>query len=220
MYRVKSCFPRRDWVVALVAWLAILVSLPGHARLYKWVDANGNTIYSQTPPPSQANSGHAELNSRGLKLREVDRPLTSQERAELERLERLEAEAAAVRESEAREDRNLIEAFPSLSALDQARDFRLSTLDQKIRYLNSRRSDASDRLAVNADRISNFRRKKLDIPRQLVIEKINLDRDIQKLGERVADMEIERAVVASEFAADRARYLRILADRRLNSRDE
>ncbi|MEM7376342.1 MAG: hypothetical protein AAF460_02440 [Pseudomonadota bacterium] len=157
------------------------------------------------------------MNSRGLKMRDVERPLTDAERAEQARQAELEAEVAKYREQEALADRELIEAFPSLTALDQARDFRLSTLDQKIRYFASRRADAADKLGLNHDRIRNFQRKKLKVPEQLVIEKIKLDRDIQALGQRIASNELERAKVEAEFAAHRARYLRILAERKVQA---
>ncbi len=191
-----------------------MISLPVHARLYKWTDAEGNTIYSQTPPPTETRAGHTELNERGLTLREVEAPLTEEEKVAREVEARKKAETAALLAWEEREDQMLLESFPSLEALEQARDFRLETLDQKIRYLTSRRSDANSKLERNGDRISNFRRKKLDIPEQLAVEKVTLDHDILKLGERIANTELERAVVAAGFAADRARYMRIMAERK------
>ena len=191
-----------------------MISLPVHARLYKWTDAEGNTIYSQTPPPTETRAGHTELNERGLTLREVEAPLSEEEKVAREVEARKKAETAALLAWEEREDRMLLESFPSLEALEQARDFRLETLDQKIRYLTSRRSDANSKLERNGDRISNFRRKKLDIPEQLAVEKVTLDHDILKLGERIANTELERAVVAAGFAADRARYMRIMAERK------
>lgn len=214
MYRVQQRVFCRVRAVALIVGLISVISLPAHARLYKWTDAEGNTIYSQTPPPTETRAGHTELNGRGLKLREVEAPLTEAEKAARAARDKAEAETAALIAWEEREDRMLLESFPSLEALEQARDFRLETLDQKIVYLTSRRSDATSRLERNGDRISNFRRKKLDIPEQLAIEKVTLDHDILKLSERIANTELERAVVAAGFAADRARYMRIKADRK------
>lgn len=214
MYRVRQRVFNRLRAIALITGLISMISLPVHARLYKWTDAEGNTIYSQTPPPTETRAGHTELNERGLTLREVEAPLSEEEKVAREVEARKKAETAALLAWEEREDRMLLESFPSLEALEQARDFRLETLDQKIRYLTSRRSDANSKLERNGDRISNFRRKKLDIPEQLAVEKVTLDHDILKLGERIANTELERAVVAAGFAADRARYMRIMAERK------
>ncbi|MCU7960926.1 MAG: DUF4124 domain-containing protein [gamma proteobacterium symbiont of Bathyaustriella thionipta] len=38
----------------LAATLIVLLPLSAHAKMYKWVDENGQTIYSQTPPAGQA----------------------------------------------------------------------------------------------------------------------------------------------------------------------
>jgi len=176
MYRVRQRVFNRLRAIALITGLISMISLPVHARLYKWTDAEGNTIYSQTPPPTETRAGHTELNERGLTLREVEAPLSEEEKVAREVEARKKAETAALLAWEEREDRMLLESFPSLEALEQARDFRLETLDQK--------------------------------------EKVTLDHDILKLGERIANTELERAVVAAGFAADRARYMRIMAERK------
>jgi|GEM_PF-4327989 len=96
-----------------------MISLPVHARLYKWTDAEGNTIYSQTPPPTETRAGHTELNERGLTLREVEAPLSEEEKVAREVEARKKAETAALLAWEEREDRMLLESFPSLhSAVD------------------------------------------------------------------------------------------------------
>lgn len=213
MVRLITCFPHRARLVVLGSLLMVAISLPGHARLYKWFDADGEVVYSQTPPPARSGSGHKELNKRGIVVHEVERPLTAEERAELVRKQQTEARAVEAIRAEARKDRNLMATYPSLSSLDKARDQRLSTLDQQILYLNSRRSDASDRLEINLGRIGNFRRKKLKVPEQLVLEKINLDRQIESLGDRIVDLERDRTAITSEFDSDRERYLRILSER-------
>jgi len=37
----------------LIAATLVFVALPAMAQLYKWVDKDGKTIYSDTPPPNQ-----------------------------------------------------------------------------------------------------------------------------------------------------------------------
>lgn len=36
-------------------FLGLIISLPVSARMYKWVDEEGNVTYSQTPPPADGN---------------------------------------------------------------------------------------------------------------------------------------------------------------------
>ncbi|MCB1629640.1 MAG: DUF4124 domain-containing protein, partial [Xanthomonadales bacterium] len=49
------------------------------AKLYKWVDENGNVHYSDQVPPSQAKQARSELNEQGVAVKQVDRALTAEE---------------------------------------------------------------------------------------------------------------------------------------------
>lgn len=42
-------------VIGLLA--SLLIAMPAHAEIYKWVDKDGNTTYSTSPPPGQ----HADI---------------------------------------------------------------------------------------------------------------------------------------------------------------
>ncbi len=200
--------------MALITGMVLFTSPSADARLYKWVDSEGNIIYSQTPPPKEAQSGHVELNRRGLKLREVDAPLTDAEREEREEQDRERAKTAALLELKAQRDDRLLKTFPSLNALDQARDYRLETLDQKLRYLESRVNDCTDKLELNGDRVANFRRKNLAVPQQLVVEKAALDLELADLMSRVDSAQAERDGVSASYAADRERYIELSASRK------
>ena len=68
--------------------LLVLVILPftdGHARMYKWVDDDGNVQYTERPPPD-----------RDAKELKVEKPPVSDEDAKLE-LERLNDKADTAR---------------------------------------------------------------------------------------------------------------------------
>jgi hypothetical protein len=43
-------------IAVLAAFGALVMVMPAAATMYKWVDANGNTIYSDQPPPANVKS--------------------------------------------------------------------------------------------------------------------------------------------------------------------
>ena len=45
--------------------LALTLAVPAHAQLYKWVDADGKTVYSDTPPPANVKSQRLNVRSSG-----------------------------------------------------------------------------------------------------------------------------------------------------------
>ena len=61
--------------------LALLASaLPAQATMYKWVDAQGKTHYSDTLPPQSLGRGNVELDKQGLAIKRNDGALTAEQR--------------------------------------------------------------------------------------------------------------------------------------------
>ena len=46
----------------LFAIIVLFLSAPGMAKIYKWVDGNGTTHYTQTPPPAKSKAKVEEIN--------------------------------------------------------------------------------------------------------------------------------------------------------------
>lgn len=103
----------------LLPFLLALAAVPAQARMYKWVDAQGNVHYTDTLPPAAASQGNAELSKSGNVLKKT-------ESAE-ERQKRLAAEAEAKEkkkqaDEQARKDRALLSTYSSENEIDLARD--------------------------------------------------------------------------------------------------
>jgi hypothetical protein len=103
----------------LLPFLLALAALPVQAKMYKWVDAQGNVHYTDTLPPTAASQGNAELSKSGNVIRKT-------ESAE-ERQKRLAAEAEAkerkkLADEQARKDRALLSTYSSEKEIDLARD--------------------------------------------------------------------------------------------------
>ena len=64
-------------------WLPILLAvaaLPAQAKLYKWVDAQGNVHYTDTLPPASASQGNAELSKGGRVVKKTESAEEKQKR--------------------------------------------------------------------------------------------------------------------------------------------
>jgi hypothetical protein len=107
--------------MAFKFWLPLLLvaaAFPAHAKMYKWVDAQGNVHYTDTLPPAAASQGNAELSKTGNVVKKT-------ESAE-ERQKRLAAEAAAaerkkIAAEQARKDRALLATYTTEQEIDLAR---------------------------------------------------------------------------------------------------
>ncbi len=51
----------RSGILRSIAVAAALLAQPSHAAIYKWVDSDGNTHFSQTPPPSVGQTDYPDI---------------------------------------------------------------------------------------------------------------------------------------------------------------
>ena len=56
---------------------ASLMAAPATAKLYRWVDENGRTHYTDKLPPNQSSRARIELNEQGMKVKKVERAKTA-----------------------------------------------------------------------------------------------------------------------------------------------
>lgn len=113
----------------------MLATLPmtSHAKLYKWVDENGNVQYSDKLPP-QANQGaHAVMSEKsGRQVESKGAAKTPEEIAQEQELERLRKIQEELVKKQKAEDEVLLKTFRSEDDLVRARDAKISTLDNHI----------------------------------------------------------------------------------------
>ena len=68
------------WPALLLAALLCAVAAPASAaKLYKWVDENGQIRYSDRLPPQQSKQAHQQLNSQGVVLTTKDAAASPEE---------------------------------------------------------------------------------------------------------------------------------------------
>ena len=139
LQRQKQHVRRRlQWLLAAFALLGALQVTASHAQLFKWVDENGKTQYTDTIPPASTDRARKELRSDGTVKLSTDRAATAEERrlAALKALD--DAKLRAVLDEHDRKDRALLNTYTSLADFDRVRDRALSTLLHDIRVLEER----------------------------------------------------------------------------------
>lgn len=125
----------------LIAVLTCSISV-AHAQLYKWVDKDGVTHYSEAPPPESAVHDREVLGSQG-QSKGVIRGRISEEEREAEAKKQAEEEAKKKAEDEAKKrDRILLISYKSVEEIELKRNARLEYLDHHIIKLEETRTEA------------------------------------------------------------------------------
>ncbi|HZF28136.1 MAG TPA: DUF4124 domain-containing protein [Gammaproteobacteria bacterium] len=103
------------------------------AKLYRWVDANGEVHYTDSIPPEQSSRDRTLMNNQGVKVGFEEGEITPEERAEINRRKAAaDAEERAKAEVQ-RRDRMLLETYLSVADIEDLRDRRLELLESQIK---------------------------------------------------------------------------------------
>ncbi len=138
--------PCRIVRLALVAGLVCAPPLSVAQDVYKWVDENGETHYSQTLPPERVQQEHARIASDGRVAETVDRAPTAEERAELARRIRAERDAAQRARLEAQQDRLFLAAYPTEEAVRDSVQAQRQVIEAELGSVEALMQQARQRL--------------------------------------------------------------------------
>ena len=126
--------------IARVTALFVIASLPvvGHAaKLYKWVDEQGHTHYSDSLPPSDAQRAHSSLDEHGITIDRVEAAKTPEQIRQEAEEARLRQEQERLAEKQRAEDRVLLRTFRSEDDILMSRNGQIQAVDTYIRVTES-----------------------------------------------------------------------------------
>ena len=197
--------------VLLCLILFAMTSSANAAKLYKWIDENGEVRYSDRMPQSASKKQHQTLNDQGIVIQTKEAAKTSEEldafkKAEEERKKRLVIEK---KESDERrkKDQALLLTFSSESELELAKTERIEVLDSIIQLIYKSMSATQKKLTELENLADqNYLSRGLSVPGGLaqnieVLSRKNLMRDDQ-LRQKLT----EKNRIESQFETDLARY--------------
>jgi hypothetical protein len=118
---------------ALLFAIACLPSAVQAAKLYKWVDEDGHTHYSDKVPPSEVRRARSELDKHGITIDKVEAAKTAQQLRQEAEEKRLRMEQARLVEKQRQEDRVLLRTFRSEDDIIMTRDSQIQSVDTYIR---------------------------------------------------------------------------------------
>jgi len=202
----------------LLPLLALLISVPVEAALYRWVDAGGKVHYSDKLPPKVAQNGHTKLNKNGTTKEKV--ASAAARKAKLLELKKERARQKALKAAKKLEDlqemhdTQLLSMFSNLEELKSVYKNKMGISDDSIKVLKVRHRKLSDKL------------EKIEARHERVVNPA----DKRKLGMKIEDMLdnlhiyqqaitenlIERGKLEDRYEKDRARFVEITKDRAKN----
>jgi hypothetical protein len=196
----------------------LLITLPAHAGLHKWVDEKGQIHYGDRVPPKYLKQKREVLNDQGVVVRKLEAKKTDEELAkEAEEKARL-AEETKKRLIEERKaalrDRVLTDTFTSVRDIDIARDARTEAIDSQINLTETIIKDQELKLKDVKNRIESIEKSGRAAPENLHKEVNAVSRQLETHYQYVETKMQEREQIIQNSAADKKRFLELRALRK------
>jgi hypothetical protein len=200
-------FPR----VLLCLILLGICTTASAAKLYKWVDENGEVRYSDRMPASQSRLEHQTLNSRGMVVTTKKAAKTEEEIQALKDAEKVLETKQEIekiqKEAQGKLDRVLLLTFSSENELNRVKNGRIEVLDAVIRLIYNSIATAQDRLLrLEGDAKQQYTSKGRKVPGGLAQ---NIEESVRKIDNREKQLQVkleEKYKIQKQFEIDVARF--------------
>ena len=197
--------------VAVLSVLLMMLTSPAIAKLYKWVDEDGNVFYSDQIPPDQSDKRHQLLDERGIVRKNVRRAKTPEEIQEERRQKELQAERDRHERAQAVRDQILLETFPTERDLIIARDDRLASVDSAITLASKTLTDLRTKYDKLDTKMKTLQSDRQPIPGNLAIDHRRVSGQLNAHDKALQSRMEERENIVAQFEADMMRYRELRA---------
>lgn len=207
----------RELLLRFAVVLLMLSPMLAQAQVrYKWRDANGQTHYADTLTSDALARGYEIVNSQGIVVKRVARPLTAEERvAAAKEAERVRVKREA-EEARKRNDRQLLAAYPTEADLVSAHRMHLDQLDQVIRAGVGGMQTQESTLAELLGRADELQHRGQKVPKKLADQISELRVQIDQQRNFQANRQRDRDQVVARQVVQLARYRELTSQRNGN----
>ena len=150
-----------------VALLSCVFS--AQAKMYKWIDENGEMHFGDKIPQKYLAKEHDVLNEHGMKVKHKEAEKNAQEKAEEQRLEQERKKAVLEVQKKKKLDRVLLDAYDSENDLIIARDSRLDAVSTQIRLSEAIISESNKKIKSMEERVAQIKVSGREVPDNLYV---------------------------------------------------
>jgi chorismate mutase len=191
--------------------LALLASaLPAQATMYKWVDAQGKTHYSDTLPPQSLGRGNVELDKQGLAIKRNAGALSAEQRQQQAQAQARKTQENVALTERKRRDSALLNTYTSPAEIDLARDRNMEQARLIIKSNDARLTPLRATRAQLVQQIAGITRNQKLPPAHLTQARDANAAEIARLEQLQAQKNKEMDETRAKFDADKARYIELM----------
>lgn len=192
--------------------LAILLSIIclSHAalaaKLYKWVDDEGHTHYSDKVPPAESKRARSELDQHGVTIDRVDAAKTPEQLRQEAEEQRLRKEQERLAEKQRQADRVLLRTFRTEDDIMMARDGQIQSVDTYIRVTQANIKRLKSTLAQMQKNAAERELSGQAVSRRFLKDIENKRQALKDSYQSIVEREGEKKRIRQSFAKDLTRF--------------
>lgn len=196
-------------LITTLVILVILVCLPAAAqavKLYKWVDEEGHTHYSDKVPPKEAKRARSELDEHGVTIDRVDAAKSPEQLRQEAEEARLRREQERLAEKQRQEDRVLLRTFRTEDDILMARDGQIQSVDTYIRVTQSNIKRLKNTLAEMQKNAAELELSGQTVNARYLNDIETKRQALKDAYQSIVDRENEKNRIRQTFAQDLKRF--------------
>jgi len=149
------------------------------ARLYKWVDDQGQVHFSDKIPPQDIKRQHTEIDNNGLETKTVAAEKTPEELATEQRQQAIKAEQDRQAQERAEQDRILLETYSTEKEIMAARDRKLATMEATNQLTMGSIDSLTIKLQAQMKNAADYERQGQAVPDTVLKEIDDIKQEIE-----------------------------------------
>lgn len=186
--------------------LGVALALPAAAKI-TCCDVDGKRTCGDPPPPQCLTKAKTVFDKGGV-AREVEPPLTGEQRAARAAEEARKVEESKKAAEQARRDRALLDSYTNEKEIDLARDRALADIEKNAEQAHNR-LDAAMKKKNKLEQEKEFYQKK-PVPPVLAAQIKDTENEIAAQQKILAQKDIDIAAVRDRYDADKVRYRQLI----------
>ena len=187
------------YVLFSLSAIILVCSFSAQAKMYKWVDENGQMHFGDKIPAKYMVKAHEELNQSGVVTSRKAAARTAEEKIEDRRLERERQKAEKIEKKKKQRDRVLLDTYTTERDLIVARDSRLEAVGSQIQLAETIIRDSNKNIEKLEKQITQIKASNREVP-ESVYHQIDSEKQQVTVQSKVMDSHIKRQeAISTQF---------------------
>jgi len=193
-------------IACLLGLICLIATGAASAKLYRWVDAEGNVHYSDKVPAEHSKRARKEFSKEGIVVKETGRAKTAEEIAKDKEMTRLRIEQQKLIDLQRAKDRVLVRTFKTEDDILMARNGKLVAINAHIQITRVNIRRLKEKLAGMQKSAASLERQGSTISRNLLKDIEQSRKQLKDSYASIIRKEQEKEAIRQKYAADLDRF--------------